>query len=291
VLSGIFAPIPTPFVGGSIAWDKLRDNVRQWGQTPLRGLVVLGSNGEFPLLSPDEKVRLVTKVREWLPAEKLVIAGTGCETTDEAVLLCRQYAEAGADFALVLNPHFYKESYSAKILKHFFLRLAEGSPLPIVLYNMPKNTGVNLAPDLVLELSQHENIYGLKDSSGNIVQLAEICRSTGDNFAVLAGSASFLLPALAVGAVGGTLALANIMPAECVALLEHFKAGRMDEARALQWRLLEPNHAVTASFGIAGLKAALDYLGYYGGNPREPLLPLELGERERLIAVLKRAGL
>jgi len=291
VLKGIFAPIPTPWVGGSIAYDQLRENVAKWGQTPLRGLVVLGSNGEFPLLSPEEKVKLVEKVREWLPREKLVIAGTGCEGTDEAITLCRLYAKAGADHALVLNPHFYKESYSGKVLQHFFIRIAEGSPLPIVLYNMPKNTGVNLAPDLVLELSQHENICGLKDSSGNIVQVAEICRSTGESFVVLAGSASFLLPALAVGAVGGTLALANIMPKECVDVLALFQAGRVDEARALQWRLLEPNHAVTARFGIAGLKAALDYLGYFGGNPREPLLPLEREDREKLVAVLQRAGL
>lgn len=291
MLRGIFAPIPTPFVGGSIAYDKLKDNVTKWGQTSLSGLVVLGSNGEFPLLSLDEKVRLVEKVREWLPREKLVIAGTGCEATSEAVSLSRLYAKAGADYALVLNPQFYKESYSGKVLRHYFQSVAELSPLPIVLYNMPKNTGLNLAPDLVLELSQHKSICGLKDSSGNLVQIAEICRSAGPSFAVLAGSASFLLPALSVGAVGGTLALANIMPEECVAVLELFHAGRVAEARALQWRLLEPNHAVTSLFGIAGLKAALDYLGYFGGDPKEPLLPLEVGEREKLVAVLKSAGL
>ncbi|MBT9158524.1 MAG: 4-hydroxy-tetrahydrodipicolinate synthase [Firmicutes bacterium] len=291
MLEGIFAPIPTPFVAGAIAWDRLQDNVYKWSQTSLAGLVVLGSNGEFPLLKAEEKIALVQKVREWLPLEKKVIAGTGCEGTEEAVELCREYARAGADCALVLNPHFYKESYGDRALMAFYLSIAECSPLPLVLYNMPRNTGLNLAADLVIALSRHENIVGIKDSSGNVVQMAEICQAARADFAVMAGSASFLLPALAVGAVGGTMALANIMPEECGAVLEHFVAGRLAEARTLQWRLLAPNAAVTTRWGVAGLKAALDYLGYFGGEPRPPHLPLLAPEREKLIAVLKAAGL
>lgn len=291
MFTGIYAPIPTPFINGEIAWDKLRENVEKWGKTSLAGLVVLGSNGEFALLNEKEKVEMVRFVREHLPKEKKVIAGTGCETTRDAIHLTRECAAAGADCALLLNPYYYKDAYTEPVLKQYFLDVADASSIPVMVYNMPKNTGVNLSARLVIELSQHPNIVGLKDSSGNIVQIAEICAATGPDFSVFAGSGSFLLASLAVGAVGGTLAVANIMPEDCTKLISLYNAGKLAEARALQHKLLEPNNAVTAKWGIPGLKAALEHIGYYGGEPRRPLLPLDSTERAKLLAVLKRAGL
>lgn len=288
---GIYAPIPTPFINGEIAWDKLKENVEKWGRTSLSGLVVLGSNGEFALLSEQEKIDMVRFVRECLPKEKKVIAGTGCETTRDAIRLTRECAAVGADCALLLNPYYYKDAYTEPVLKQYFLDVADASPIPVMVYNMPKNTGVNLSAKLVIELSKHPNIVGVKDSSGNIVQIADICANTSSDFSVFAGSGSFLLASLAVGAVGGTLAVANIMPNDCTRLVALFHAGRLDEARALQHKLLEPNNAVTAKWGIPGLKAALEYLGYFGGEPRRPLLPLDAAEREKLLMVLQRAGL
>ena len=222
---------------------------------------------------------------------KKLIAGTGCETTAEAIALTRDCAKAGADVALVINPYYYKDSYSEPVLKQYFTDVADASPIPVMLYNMPKNTGVNLSSKLVIELSQHANITGIKDSSGNLVQIAEICAGTSKDFSVFAGSASFLLAALAVGAVGGTLAVANIMPEDCVGVLENFAAGRLAEAQALQYKLLAPNAAVTARWAIPGLKASLDYLGYFGGDPRKPQLPLSPGENDKLLQILKAAGL
>lgn len=291
MIKGIFAPIPTPFINGEIAWDKLRENIAKWAKTNITGMVVLGSNGEFAFLDHQEKVEMVRFVREHLPKDKMVIAGTGCETTREAIKLSQECAAAGSDVSLVLNPYYYKDSYTEAVLKQYFYDVADASPVPVMLYNMPKNSGVNFSSKFVIELSKHPNIAGLKDSSGNLVQIADICAGTPDDFSVFAGSSSFLLPALSVGAVGGTLALANIMPNECVEVLTLFQEGKLAEAKTLQHRLLEPNNAVTVKWGISGLKVALDYLGYFGGEPRKPLLPLTPAEVTQLHQVLQRAGL
>jgi len=291
MIKGIFAPLPTPFINDEIAWDKLRGNIDKWSKTNLAGLVVLGSNGEFAFLSHSEKVEMVRFVREHLPKDKKVIAGTGCETTREAIQLTKECAEAGADVALVLNPYYYKDSYTEPVLKQYFFDVADASPIPVMLYNMPKNSGVNFSSKFVLELSKHPNIVGVKDSSGNLVQIADICAHTPEDFSVFAGSASFLLPALSVGAVGGTLALANIMPNECAEVLTLFEQGKLAEAKALQHRLLEPNNAVTVKWGISGLKVAMDYLGYFGGDPRKPLLPVPAADVPKIHDILKRAGL
>lgn len=291
MIKGIFAPIPTPFINEEIAWDKLRLNIAKWSKTNITGMVVLGSNGEFAFLDHQEKVEMVRFVREHLPKDKMVIAGTGCETTRETIMLTKACAAAGAEVALVINPYYYKDSYSEPVLKQHFIDVADASPVPVMLYNMPKNSGVNLSSKFVLELAQHPNIVGVKDSSGNLVQIADICAGKPEDFSVFAGSSSFLLPALSVGAVGGTLALANIMPNECVEVVTLFQQGKLAEAKALQHRLLEPNNAVTVKWGISGLKVALDYLGYFGGEPRKPLLPLTPAEVIKLHEVLQRAGL
>ncbi len=291
IIKGIFAPIPTPFVDDQIAWDKLKDNLAKWGKSSLAGLVVLGSNGEFALLSYEEKVAMVRFVREHLPKDKLVIAGTGCETTAETIRLTKDCATAGADAALVINPSFYKGSYTDAVLKVHYTAVADASPIPLMVYNMPRNTGMNLSTQLVIELSKHPNIVGVKDSSGNIVQIAEVCAGTADDFSVFAGSGSFLLATLAVGGVGGTLAVANIMPELSVEVVNLFDGGKIDEARQAQQKLLAPNAAVTSKFGISGLKSALDYLGYFGGNVRPPLLPLSQPEVDKLHAILREAGL
>ena len=290
-ITGVFAPIPTPFgPAEDINYDGLRANLAWWGGTDLAGVVVLGSNGEFVYLRPDEKTRLVAEVREHLPADKMVIAGTGCETTRATIELSRGAAAQGAAACLVLTPHYYRGNMTPAALKKHFFAVAEECPVPVMLYNMPRNTGLNMAPDLVIELAAHPNIVGLKDSSGNIVQISEIAAATGEGFSVFAGSGSFLLPTLVMGGVGGTLAVANIMPDQCVAIIDLFNTGRLVEARAAQQRLLAPNQAVTSRWGVPGLKAALDLMGRYGGPVRRPLLPLPDTERGVLAAVLTAAG-
>jgi len=289
MLDGIYAPIPTPFDReGEIAWDALRENLKWWGQSSLKGLVVAGTNGEAVLLDSDEKIKAFSYTRENLPAKMKVIAGTGCESARATNRLNRAAADSGCDAVLVINPSYFKGSLDDGTLKNYYLHIAESSPLPVILYNMPRNTALNLGADLVCALSEHPNIVGIKDSSGNIVQISEIINNASDDFAVFAGSASFLLPALTLGAAGGTLALANIMPEECVKLKSYFDEGNLDIAKTLQMRLLEINKAVTAKWGVAGLKAAMDLIGHFGGPPRLPLQPLGKHENEELKEIMNR---
>ena len=286
-LQGIYAPIPTPFdADGAISWGHLERNMEFWTGSSLSGIVVMGSNGEFVTLSHDEKKELITKVCRMAKGKKPVAAGCGCEATHETIALCEHSAKAGASAALVLNPNYYKNAMKESLLKQFFLEVADASPIPVIVYNMPGNTGVNLSSALVSALAAHPNIIGVKDSGGNIVQIAEIIRDTPDDFSVFAGSASFLYATLALGGVGGTLALGNIMPEECAKIQTLVNENKHAEAAALQKKLLAINAAVTSRFGIAGLKAAMELVGLYGGAPRKPLLPLEEKDRAVIKAIL-----
>lgn len=288
---GIIAPIPTPFVDEEIAYDKLEENVAKWGKTRLAGLVVFGSNGEAPYIDEDEKVEVWSFVRKCLPKDKVMIAGAGMESTRATIRLVRKAAQAGADAALVLNPSFFKANMKDAALETYYKDVADASPIPILVYNMPGNTALNISSSLVVRLSQHPNIVGVKDSSGNIVQISEILRGVPDDFSVFAGSASFLLPSVIMGAVGGTLATANVVPDLCVELLELATQGRIQEAQKLQKSLLALNAAVTSRFGVAGLKAALDMIGYYGGPPRRPMLPAGEPEKAEIRRILTELGL
>ncbi len=290
MFKGIYAPIATPFADDQIDRSALKANLDRYSASRLAGLVVLGSNGEFAYLDIDEKMALLEFVRQNTDSDKRIIAGTGCESTRETIRLTKFAGSIGADAALVITPSFYKGSMSEAALEQFFLDVAEASPIPVMLYNMPRNTGLNMSPGLVCKLAQHENIVGVKDSSGNIVQIAEIISNSPDDFAVFAGSGSFLYPTLALGGVGGTLAVANILPELCVSLYDAVMAGEHERAKQLQHQLLAPNAAVTSRWGIAGLKAALDMLGYRGGLPRRPMLPLNEAYLPELRQILIAAG-
>jgi len=271
-LQGAYAPIPTPFeTNEEISYGKLKENLVKWSASRLDGLVVCGSNGEFPLLDEEEKIELFRFCRKNFPAGRGIVAGTGCESLQATLRLTSKAAEAGCDAALILTPWYYKSGMNNDVLKAFFNELADKSPIPVILYNMPRNTGVEMNSALISELSKHQNIIGIKDSSGNIVQIAETIKQSTDNFAVFAGSASFLYPSLVLGAAGATMALANVLPNVCVELIELFKAGDHQKASKLQLSILDINAAVTSKFGIAGMKAACDLLGYYGGPLRKPL--------------------
>ena len=289
-LHGIYAPIATPFAGGEIAYDKLERNLEFWLGSDLEGIVVMGSNGEFVLLSPQEKEELMRFVCARAKGKKPVIAGTGAEATAETIRLNRKAAEAGADAVLVVTPNYYKGEMTDSVLARFYTDVADASPLPVILYNMPRNAGINISAKLAVELAKHQNIIGIKDSGGNIVQIADMIRNAPKGFSVFAGSASYLYPSLVLGATGGTLALANIFPNECAHVQTLFDAGKIQEARNLQMNLIDSNNAVTARWGIPGLKAAMEMIGLYGGVPRPPLVPLKEADREELRKVLTKTG-
>ncbi len=274
-LKGCLAPIPTPFdERGELFLDGLKRNLEAWAKSSLDGIVVLGSNGEFVMLTQEEKLRLLEFVRENYPRDKLLIAGTACESFKETLFLNKKAHEFGYDAVLVLPPSYYKGSMTDDVLENYYLRLADESPLPVLIYNMPANSGINLSSKLVVRLSRHPNIFGIKDSSGRIVQISEVIAESKDSFAVFAGSASFLLPTLVMGGVGGILALANVIPDVCSKIIERYRAGDIEGAREIQLAILRLNNLVTSGYGVPGLKAALDIVGLYGGPPRLPLLPL-----------------
>jgi 4-hydroxy-2-oxoglutarate aldolase len=291
-LSGVFPPIPTPFGGdGEVEYEALAANLKRWNEYDLAGYVVLGSNGEAVYLGESEKARVLEVARQSIPAGKLLIAGTGCESTRETIALTRRAAQAGADAVLVLTPHYYGGMMTAESLVHHFKAVAEASPVPVVLYNMPRATHVDMDAQTIAQAAGHPNIVGIKDSGGNITKLGETVRLAGPEFQVLAGSAGFFFAGLTLGAVGGVLALANVAPQQCIDMQQLFQAGRWEEAAKLQRRMIPVNAAITVRFGVPGLKAGLEMLGYYGGPVRSPLLPLRDEERQTVREVLVAGGL
>jgi 4-hydroxy-2-oxoglutarate aldolase len=291
-LRGVFSPIATSFdERGQVAHDKIAFNLGKWNQTGLSGYIVLGSNGEWVYLNEQEQVAVLKTARQAIPREKLMIAGTACESTVNTVALTEKAAEIGADVAIILNPSYYKGQMTAPVLANHYRVIADASPIPIMIYNLPPATGIDLSADLLVELSQHPNIIGVKDTSGNMPKMGETIRRAAPSFQVLAGSANFFYPSLAIGVAGGVLALANVAPDESVELFDLFHAGEMEKGRDLHLQLLPVNLAITSRFGVSGLKAAMDMVGFYGGPPRLPLLPLDDERRQEVESVLKTAGL
>jgi 4-hydroxy-2-oxoglutarate aldolase len=221
----------------------------------------------------------------------MVIAGTGCESTRETLRLTNLAARAGAHAALLLTPYYYADQMTDRALIHHFTEVADGAEIPILLYNVPKFTRLNISVAVVRALSTHPNIIGMKDSTGNVAQLQEFRSVAGNDFNVIVGTASAWLPALEIGIRAGILALANCAPNECTRVQRMHEGGNKDDARKLHERLLPVNDVVTSRFGVAGLKYACDLMGYRGGEVRHPLLPLESSQKEEIRVSLRRGGL
>ena len=285
-LRGVLPPITTPFdADGGLDIEGLERNLERYEASDLAGYLVFGSNGEAVHLDPGERATVLETVRR--RTSKLVVAGVNALSTRDAVGQARQAAELGADAALVVTPYFYKGGMTHDVLRDFYLEVADAAPLPVLIYNVPQNTGVVIHPATIAELSRHDRIVGVKDSSGHFGALADTVRSSSDDFRVFAGNAAVFYPALAIGAAGAVLAVACIRPDECVALYEAVRRGDHDRARDLQQRLAPLGDLVTRDLGIPGLKAALDALGFVGGPPRGPLRPLAGADRRRLLAGLQ----
>ncbi len=288
-LEGIYAPVPTPFNdSGNIDLDALAFNFDRWLTFPMDGIVVSGSNGECPLLSFTERVELFCESAKLARGKMRIIAGIHCASTRETVDLGREAAAGGVDAVLVLPPHYYKGQNTPVSLENYFRTVADSIPVPVVLYNMPSNTGFNLDPGVVIKLSSHPNIIGIKDSSGDIVQIATICRDTPEDFGVFAGSGSFFLPSLAVGCSGGTMGVANLFAEACRDILASYRNRDIDRAMRLQLGIISINQAVTRKFGVPGLKAAMDHAGLFGGPVREPLLPVSQDVRTEIAGTYDR---
>jgi 4-hydroxy-2-oxoglutarate aldolase len=292
-IAGIYPPVPTFFhPDEDLDVETLRRHIRGLRRYGIANFVALGSNGEAVHLDEDERRVVISAIRESAGEQAQILAGAGALSTRETITLCRLAAQAGADLALVIPPGHFRSQMTTAALRGHYLAVADASPLPLVLYNMPGNTaGIDLDAETAIQLSYHPNIVGMKDSGGDLAKLAQIAASADPGFQMLAGSAGFLLPALAVGATGVIAALANIAPAECLRLLALWQQGRLEEARSLQARLVPVNTAVTSAYGVPGLKAALQLVAHYGGDPRRPLLPLGEETQGRLRTLLLEADL
>ena len=272
--AGIFTPIVTPFrTDDTVDEGALQRNVLRWMQTPLTGLVVLGSNGEAPQLDDVEADRVVEIVRANVPRERPLVAGTGRESTKATIAANARAAAAGVDAVLVRTPSFFKAQMTADVFIRHYTEVADASPVPVLLYNVSMFTGVNLPVEAVERLSAHPNIVGMKESGSDIGLISEYVNRTPDDFTVLAGSATTFFHALCAGCDGAILALAALLPDACLAMRALVQENRLDEARALQQRITPLARSVGGAYGVAGLKAALDLIGYSGGVPRPPLRP------------------
>jgi 4-hydroxy-2-oxoglutarate aldolase len=288
-LQGIFPPITTPFdYDGNIYKAKVRHNVEKWNQTALSGYVVCGSTGESVMLTPEEKLALWDMVAECAAPEKLLIAGTGMESVRETVWLTNQAAARGYKAAMVRTPHYYKNLLSnAAAQCAYFRAVADQSKIPIMIYNWPQATGLDIPVEAVVALSEHPNIIAIKESSGNLEKVLQMIREVKPGFQVLVGSAPTLAPSLAVGAAGAVLAYANAAPYSTIAIWEAHRAREWDAALDWQNRIGKAAFLVTAKYGIPGLKYAMDLNGYYGGPCRAPLLPLTPQAREEIEAAFR----
>ena len=272
-LRGILPPIPTPFGDAELDESALASNCDRWMATGLAGLVVLGSNGEAPLLEDSEADRVIEVARSHVPTDRVLVAGVARESTVGTVRAAQRAALLGADAVLVRTPWFFKALLTDEILVAHYTAVAETSPVPVILYNFPALTGVTLSVDAVARLAEHRNIIGIKESGSDIGFISALVSSTPEDFSVLVGSAPALYASLLSGAVGGVLALASVVPEPCVELYEHLRAGRGAEALRLQQRLAPLARLVTRVHGVPGLKAALSLVGYVGGDPRPPFRP------------------
>jgi 4-hydroxy-2-oxoglutarate aldolase len=274
-LHGIFPPLTTPFDHNGDIWKvKVEHNVARLNLTGMAGYAVIGSTGESKMLSTEEKVRLWEWVAESAAPEKILLAGTGMESVRETVTLTNRAAEIGYKAALVLTPHYYKGQLAlAAAQKLYFSTVADQVKIPVIIYNFPQNTGVDLAPEAVAELSQHPNIAGIKESGGSLAKVVQMLSEVKAGFNVLVGSAPTLASNLQAGAVGGILAFANAAPYACISIYEAHRTREHDAALDWQRRIARPATLVTVKYGIPGLKYAMDLEGYYGGPPRLPLTP------------------
>jgi 4-hydroxy-2-oxoglutarate aldolase len=273
LLQGVIPPLATPFdERGALDLEALERNVESYATTGFTGFLVLGSNGEAVCLTEAEKVAAIQAVVR-RASDRTVYAGVGVESTYATIELTKKAAAAGAHAALVLNPLFFKGHLNGAALRRHYEAIADASPIPVLLYSMPAATGLALPPSVVHDLARHGNIQGMKDSSGDVANMQRLLCGVPGDFPVAAGSAPAFYPALCLGAAGGVLAVAQCAPQATCALYEAFRAGDHARARKIQMALTPLATAVTATYGVAGLKAAVTLTGRRGGVPRAPIAP------------------
>lgn len=289
-ITGIFAPVPTPFTSeGSLDIEAWRINLRIWKESDLDGIVICGSNGEMPFVTQDERAELTAIAAEEADGKLMLMAGAHFPSTRETISCAKALASAGAGSLLLLPPHYFKGNQTA--ILNYFTEVADNSPIPIFLYNMPANTGVDMETETMIAASLHPNIKGIKDTSGNMTKLGYLAAAAPEGFSVFGGTGNWFLAALSMGACGGTMAASILYPNTCRKIYTSFHENNMKEAMELQSKLLPVSDALTRRFGVPGLKAALDSKGMKGGPCRSPLLPVSEEVKKEIIKILDNSGL
>jgi len=271
-LSGLLLPITTPFAtDGSVDRDGLSANLAQWNGSGVIGYVVLGSTGERVHLDENEYVQTIEATRKAVPATMTFIAGAGQQSTAGTISEIKRAAQAGAEAVLVITPHFYRAAITQDALVSHYTAIADASPVPVILYSMPDLTGIKIESETAARLSQHQNIIGMKDSSAEVAKLAEAVQLVPKSFAVMIGNGTVFNEAMGAGARGGILAVGCVVPELCLEIYRAIQAHEDERAAALQVRLTPLARAVTKTYGIGGLKAAMELVGLVGGEVRAPL--------------------
>jgi len=289
-LRGVLAPLTTPFAAdGSLALDRLAGNLAKYNRTPLAGYVITGSTGESVMLTREETERVWAAARQAAAPDKILIAGTGVDSTAETIARTRWAADKGYAAAMVKTPYYYKPMMTPAVLEEHFRRVADASPIPILIYSMPPFTGITVEADLAARLSQHPNIAGIKDSAGSAERTGEIVRQARPGFQTVVGSAHIFAASLAAGARGGILALACFLPELCNELFEAHSRGEAARVEELQRIIAPPARTIVSKYGPPGVKYAMDRRGYYGGPPRSPLQPLSAQAAAEVDALLAAA--
>lgn len=291
--TGVLVPVTTPFdpVSGDVAPVSFRDTLRRLLRAPIDGIVLFGSTGEGVLLSDEEKLDLVAYARDLIPPAMPLVGGAGLDSTRETIRQTRMLGDAGVDAVLVHAPAYVGQYLSAGQLRDHYVAIADASPVPVIVYHIPKYTKVVLEPGLIGELARHENIVGLKDSSGDVKRFADYTNLCGGHCRLLIGSGSLLYTALELGAAGGIVAVGNLAPEETAAIYRAFRAGDARTAGRLQTQISPVHNEVVKAHGAAGVKAALDLMGLIGGPPRPPLRPLKEKELRGVAQVMQQANL
>jgi 4-hydroxy-2-oxoglutarate aldolase len=286
-ITGVIPPMITPFKeNGDVDFDAFSFNIEKWNKDDLGGYLVLGSNSEAAYLSYDERLRLIELTVQTARKDRVVLAGTGLESSRETIRLTNDAAKRGVHAALVLTPSYYGDAMTDEALIRFFTEVAGKSDIPILIYNVPKFTHINISATALRELSRQPNIIGIKDSKADVIQLAEFSKVIPKDFNLMVGNVVAWLPALELGIKAGIHATANCAPNQCSAIQKYFEAGETAKAKQMQERVNPLNKAVTATYGIAGLKYSATLMGYKGGFVRSPLLPLKDSAKEEIRAIL-----
>jgi 4-hydroxy-2-oxoglutarate aldolase len=283
---GIYAPLTTPFKEEAVYTEKLKENIQKYNVFDLTGYVISGSSAESVYLTDDEVETLVRAAKDTAAADKHIIVGTARESTKITLEFSKRMEDLGIDATLIRTPSYFKALMNSDALKKHYFTIADSIKVPLIIYHIPRYTGVNISPELLCELSTHENIAGIKDSSGNMAFLDRIIPHLDPDFDYLLGAGSILFPGIMMGACGGVLALADIATSLCVELYQLSLSKKLEEAKKLQHDLVPLNQALTVEHGIPAIKYALDQIGFFGGPCRLPLQPLEKSAKQKIDTIL-----